>query len=112
MKDPKFYMIFIREKIEQLALIAGNDPFKSLKDDKTELAVERLLHIISDATKFIPDEQKALYPDIEWSKIAGFRNVIVHDYLGVSRSVLIDIIEKEIPLLRDAVKGMLKTHGL
>jgi uncharacterized protein with HEPN domain len=112
MKDPVFYTIFINEKISQLQEITGENVSSALEDLKTELAAERLLHVISDATKFLPEEEKAKHKDIAWSKIVGFRNVIVHDYLGISKSILIDIIEKEIPLIQKAIQEMLLNHGI
>jgi len=47
--------------------------------------VVRNLEIIGEATKHLPDEARAMMPDIEWSKAAAFRDVIAHHYFGLNR---------------------------
>ena len=51
-------------------------------DDLVYAGTLRNLHTISESTGHIPDEIKNLYNDIMWREIIGFRNYIVHDYLG------------------------------
>lgn len=47
------------------------------------------------------------YPEIPWPAITGFRNVLVHDYLGLSLNRIWEIIERDLPNLRSAVAAML-----
>ena len=70
-----------------------------LEDDKTYDAVVRNLTIIGEAVKNIPQEFCELHLDIEWRKIAGFRDIAVHDYFGIDEDILWDIIQNEIPYL-------------
>jgi uncharacterized protein with HEPN domain len=50
---------------------------------------------------------KATRPDIEWRTIAAFRNIIVHDYLGIDLDTVWEIIQHDIPPLKQAVSAML-----
>jgi len=70
-----------------------------LKDEKTYDAVVRNLTIIGEAVKNVPQEIRELHPSIEWRKIAGFRDIAVHDYFGIDEDILWDIIRNEIPYL-------------
>ena len=111
MKDSKFHMVVIIEHIDRLRDIVGENAQSALEEFATEKAVERILHIISDSTKFLDEAEKEKYPGISWKAITGFRNVIVHDYLGIDRATIVDVIEQELPKLRKAVEDMLENHG-
>jgi uncharacterized protein with HEPN domain len=45
-------------------------------------AALRNLQTLSEATQLLPDDRKAAFPNIPWQKISGFRNILVHNYLG------------------------------
>jgi uncharacterized protein with HEPN domain len=57
-------------------------------DSKTVDAVIRNFEIIGEAANRLPDEFKEKYTEIDWHKIRGFRNRIVHDYFGIDYSIV------------------------
>ncbi len=63
-------------------------------------ATERQLEIIGEATAAISDDLKQKYTDVEWRPIKRFRNVIVHEYFGVSVQILWGVVQKELPTLK------------
>jgi uncharacterized protein with HEPN domain len=63
------------------------------EDDKTIDAVVRNFEIIGEASNRIPYEFKLLNPDIEWDRLRGFRNRIVHEYFGIDYQIIWDIID-------------------
>jgi len=67
-------------------------------------AVVRNFTIIGEAAGRIPDEYKIKHPEIEWDRIRGFRNRIVHDYFGIDYQIVWIIIENNIPELRDLIR--------
>jgi len=72
-------------------------------DRKTIDAVIRNFEIIGEAVHRLPEEFKNTYPHIDWSRIRGFRNRIVHDYFGIDYSIVWTIKETYLPLLMDSL---------
>jgi uncharacterized protein with HEPN domain len=64
-----------------------------LNDSKTMDAVIRNFEIIGEAARRLPDEFKEKYPQIDWTRIIGFRNRIVHDYIGIDYNIVWSIIQ-------------------
>ena len=62
---------------------------------------------MSESTTRLSDELQDKYPEVEWFKIRGFRNVLVHDYLGVDLNMVCNIVENDLPKLKAAVRKML-----
>ena len=62
---------------------------------------------MAECTQRLSDRLKDSQPEIDWYKIAGFRNVLVHDYLGVDVERIWNILEKELPALKKSIRKML-----
>ena len=71
-------------------------------------AVMRNFEIIGEATKRLNDTTKARCPDIPWRDIAGFRDVLIHDYMGVNLRRVWNVINQNLADLRRAVEDLLK----
>lgn len=109
MKDDKLYLIHISECIERIeSYVSGTDKEAFMASSLVQDAVIRNLQIMAESTQRLSDQLKESQPMIDWYKIAGFRNVLAHDYLGVDVQRVWNIVEKEIPLLKKAVCAMLK----
>ena len=111
MKDERLYLIHIVEcatRIQQYTS-EGKDAF--LKDGKTQDAVLRNLQILAESTQRISLNLKAAHPEVEWSKIAGLRNILVHDYLGINLVRIWEILQHGLPELKNQVDSILKALG-
>ena len=108
MKNDRAYLEHIIECINWIEshTAEGRDAFFS--DRKTQSAVLRELQTLSESTQRLSDNIKKSHPEVPWERIAGFRNVLVHDYLGIKLDRVWDRIEKDLPLLRESVEKMLK----
>jgi uncharacterized protein with HEPN domain len=62
---------------------------------------------MAESTQRLSDRAKNTHPEIDWYRIAGFRNILVHDYLGIDMETVWNIIEKEIPALKATVRAMM-----
>ena len=67
-------------------------------------AVIRNFEIIGEAANRLPEDFKEKHNHIEWYRIRGFRNRIVHDYAGVDNSIVWSIIEEFVPIIIDSLK--------
>jgi uncharacterized protein with HEPN domain len=77
-------------------------------DRKTRQATLRELHEIAESTQQLSEGLKGQRPEVPWSAIVGFRNVVVHDYLGINLERVWTIVRRDLPPLRSAVLAMLE----
>lgn len=102
------YLEDIQESCEKVLRFTKGMTYKDFVHDELHFdAVLRNLEIIGEAVKNISDETRKKYPDVKWRKIAGFRDIVAHEYFGVNEETVWDIVENEIPVLLDIVKSML-----
>ena len=81
---------------------------KFAKDDKTIDAVVRNFEIIGEASNRLPEEFKSSHGSIDWVRIKGFRNRIVHDYFGIDHSIVWHIIQNFLPKLINEIRVLAK----
>jgi uncharacterized protein with HEPN domain len=86
------------EKIQRY--VAGLDHDAFIKDDKTIDSVVRNLEIIGEAANRLPEDFRAQHTEIEWRRIIGLRNRIVHDYFNIDVEIVWEIIQKDLPNLK------------
>jgi uncharacterized protein with HEPN domain len=82
-----------------------------LEDEKTVDAVIRNFEIIGEAANRLPEEIKEQFSDIDWHRIRGFRNRIVHDYMGIDYKIVWLIKEGFLPKLVEDIKAILPLIG-
>lgn len=109
MKDDKLYLIHITECIERIeSYIQETDKEAFINTPLIQDAVIRNLQILAESAQRLSDQIKQTQPKIDWHRIAGFRNILVHDYLGVDLKKIWNIVENEIPVLKNAVRAMME----
>jgi uncharacterized protein with HEPN domain len=106
-KDDAVYLRHILECIERIEQynIAGQDAF--LQSHLLQDATLRNLQTLSEATQRLADAVKALRPEIPWQQIGGFRNVLVHNYLGIDMNQVWNVVERDLPALKRTVIALL-----
>jgi uncharacterized protein with HEPN domain len=77
-----------------------------ISDGKTVDAVIRNFEIIGEAANRLPEDFKDNYPEIDWYRIRGFRNRIVHDYFGIDYDIVWVIKETFLPNLIESLKRL------
>mgnify|MGYP000926762381 CR=1 FL=1 len=93
-REPHLLIEDIIESANKILLYTNNLTFEAFqKDNKTIDAVIRNFEIIGEAANRLSDDFKDKYPNIDWHRIRGFRNRIVHDYFGIDYSIVWEIKE-------------------
>lgn len=111
MKDDKLYLIHILECIERIEryTLGGRSGF--FADTMVQDAVIRNLQTLSESTRRISDPLKEVHPSVNWRNITAFRNVVVHDYLGIDLNQIWDIVDKDLPDLKCQIEAILRGLG-
>ena len=73
-------------------------------DERTADAVARNFEIIGEAANRLPKDFKSRFSTIDWNRIRGFRNRIVHDYFGIDHSIVWNIVKDFLPEVIDDLK--------
>ncbi len=93
-------------KIEQY--IAGMTFETFCTDDRTVDAVVRNLEIIGEASRNVPPPIRRRYPRLPWQKMVGIRNVLIHEYSGVSLPVVWSTVTEDLPPIVPLLRGILE----
>jgi uncharacterized protein with HEPN domain len=96
------------QKIKRYTKDLDFDSF--LSDDKTMDAVARNFEIIGEAANRIDPDFRDENPEIEWKRIRGFRNRIVHDYFGIDYEIVWEIIETYLDELIDWLETVIDNN--
>jgi uncharacterized protein with HEPN domain len=75
-------------------------------------AVVRNLEIIGEATKQVPDSLRARAPELSWREMAGMRDKLIHDYLGVDLNLVWDVVASELPATRERIVALIEELGV
>ena len=108
MKDDRLYLIHIDECICRIQAYTADGKEAFLADTKTQDAVLRNVQVLAESTQRLGDEVKAEHTGVDWRGIAAFRNVVVHNYLGVDLEQIWDIVEGDLPFLKAKITMILE----
>lgn len=94
-KEPVEYLKHIRDESSYILSVITPDKTKDvfLADETLKRAVIRSLEIIGEATKQIPADFKLKWSTIKWKNMAGMRDRLIHDYMGVNYSIVWDVVK-------------------
>ena len=104
-KDWRVYAQHVLDTIEKIQRIEHRGEIT--QDEVLYDATLRNLQTLSEATQRLLDELKSVYPAIPWHQISGFRNFLVHNYLGdIDAQTIQAVVQQHLPPLEQAVRDM------
>jgi uncharacterized protein with HEPN domain len=96
-RDYRLYLDDIIEAVRRIKEFTNDMDFEDFKADiKTQDAVVRNLEIIGEASGRLPEKIRLSAPEIEWRKIVGIRNILAHEYFGISLPIIWDIVQNKL----------------
>jgi uncharacterized protein with HEPN domain len=105
----KLYLTDILEAIERIENYLKGLTFEEFYKNKLFVdAVVRNFEIIGEATKHIPEEVKKEHGQIQWSKMAGMRDKLAHEYFGVNIEIIWKTAKNRLPALKPLIEELLK----
>ena len=106
-KDPRVYLAHILECADRIERYLGQDREAFLRDTMVQDAVIRNFEVIGEAAKRIPEQFRVVHAGIPWRLMAGFRDVLIHDYEGVDLERVWRIAQEDLPAVKIAIARIL-----
>jgi len=108
-RDHRVTLRQINEYVQHAqALCAGKSAQQIEAEWREALAFERVMEVLGEAVKRLPEELKQRYPQIPWRLVAGMRDKISHGYDSVDYQMLWDAVQNDLPALRTTAERMLR----
>ncbi len=107
---PRDYEVYLEDILQAITKIrqytAGLSAAGFAGDGKTLDAVVRNLEVIGEAAKTIPEAIRLQHPEVDWKKLVGLRNILIHEYFGVDAELIWDIIQNKLVSLEEQIGAM------
>jgi uncharacterized protein with HEPN domain len=109
-KEPLAYLRHIQDECLYIMSVVENDFTKDnlIQDETLKRAIVRSLEIIGEATKKIPADFKIKWNSINWKNMAGMRDRLIHDYMGINYAIVWDVIKNKIPELYSQIQDVIE----
>lgn len=110
-KEPAIFLrhiVLSCQAIEKYTQGLSKEDFQN--DEKAQDAVMRRIEIIGEVVKNLPNDFRKQYPEIEWKKQAGMRDVLIHEYFGVDLNLVWQTAQ-DLLIFRQAIEKILENLG-
>ena len=107
MRDDRPYLSHIEECIARVEGYAASGRASFMESALIQDAVMRNLQSLGESARRISGETRAGRPEVDWRGIIGFRNILVHDYLSITMVRVWEVVEGDLPILKNQVETML-----
>jgi uncharacterized protein with HEPN domain len=106
--SPTEYIQHMLDEIDYILSRISDMNYESfVRDETLKRAFVRSIEVIGEASKKLPEDIKAIQQDIEWRKVSGMRDRLIHDYFGVDYTIVWDVASNKLPDLRAKLHALL-----
>ena len=107
------YLRHILDAAERIGrYLAGVSRERFERDELVQDGVIRQLEVIGEATRHLSRDLRTRYPEVLWKDIAGMRDKLIHDYMGVDVELVWTTAVEDIPVLEEQIKGIMRDYGV
>ncbi len=107
-REDREYLQDILDRIQRIETFVETGYEEFLKSYLIQDAVERNFEVIGEAIKYLSPELRNQYPEVSWKKIAGFRDVIIHNYMGLELDEIWATVDRSLPQLKIQITQILQ----
>jgi uncharacterized protein with HEPN domain len=109
-KEPILYLKHILDECGFILSVISTDMTKEnlLEDETLKRAMVRSLEIIGEASKKIPADVKLNWNTIQWKNMAGMRDRLIHDYMGINYTIVWDVVHNKVPELSKQIAAVIQ----
>lgn len=108
---PRDYRVFLEDILQAIGKIRRFTSGMSFQDfvcdEKTIDSVIRNLEVIGEAVKNLPDDLRLKYPSIDWKRMAGLRDILIHEYFGIDLEIIWDVVQNKLLGVEKNISAML-----
>jgi uncharacterized protein with HEPN domain len=109
MTEDRIYLEYILQCIERIEDYSKGGKEEFVTNLMVQDAIMRRLQTLAESTQRVSEDLKAKMPDIAWRNIAGFRNILVHDYLGgIDLDIIWEVVNTYLPSLKAKLEEVLE----
>lgn len=98
---------YVKHTVDECSVSNNLSKDEFLNDETLKRAVVRSLEIIGEASKKVSADFKVKWSSVQWKNMAGMRDRLIHDYIGINYSIIWDVVKNKIPELNDRLQEVL-----
>ena len=109
MKEDRIYIEYILQCINLIKIYSEGGKEEFLNNLMVQDAILRRLQTLAESTQLLSDDLKQKNSDIDWRSISGFRNILVHDYLGgIDLNIVWEVVTNNLSNLKEKLEKILQ----
>jgi uncharacterized protein with HEPN domain len=105
------YLKHIRDAIDKIDTYVAVGQERFFSESHWQDAVIRQLEIIGEATKRLSPPLRRQHPEVAWRRMAGMRDVLIHNYMGIDIGVVWQVTQRDLPELKQQLKAILNEES-